>query len=64
MQLLTQQEDLNFPSLLLLLLLEDPLDLFVDSDGPLLVLGETADTGAVAPLPAARHGPKKKKEKP
>lgn len=55
---LTQQEDFNFPSLLLLLLLEDPLDLLVHSDVPLLLLGQTAHAGAVAPHPAARHGQK------
>lgn len=52
---LTQQEDFNFPSLLLLLLLEDPLDLFVHSDGLLLLLGQTEQTSAAAHLPAARH---------
>ena len=53
---LTQQQDFDFPSLLLLLLLEDPLDLFVHGDAPLLVLGQTARTGASAHLPTARHG--------
>lgn len=53
---LTQQEDFNFPSLLLLLLLEDPFDLLVHSDVPLLLLGQAAHAGAVAPHPAARHG--------
>ena len=57
---LTQQEDFNLPSLLLLLLLEDPLDLFVHSEGSLLLLGQTAQTGAAAELPAARHGQKLK----
>jgi len=55
-QSLTQQEDFNFPSLLLLLLLEDPLDLFVHSHVCLLLLGQTAHTPAVEPVPAARHG--------
>lgn len=55
---LTQQEDFNFSSLLLLLLLEDPLDLFIHSDGPLLLLGQTAQTGAAAALPASRHDQK------
>lgn len=55
MQSLTQQEDFNFPSLLLLLLLEDPLDLLVHSDGSLLVLGHAAHTGAAAQLPATCH---------
>lgn len=53
---LTQQQDFDFPSLLLLLLLEDPLDLFIHGDAPLLVLGQTAHTSASAQFPAARHG--------
>lgn len=53
---LTQQQDLDLPPLLHLLLLEDPLDLLVHGDGPLLLLGQTAHAGAAAPPPAARHG--------
>lgn len=53
---LTQQQDFDLPPLLHLLLLEDPLDLLVYSDGPLLVLGQAAHAGAAAPPPAARHG--------
>lgn len=55
---LTQQKDFNLSSLLLLLLLEDPLNLSVHSDGPLLFLRQTAHTGAATELPAARHGQK------
>lgn len=55
---LTQQKDFNLSSFLFLLLLEDPLNLFVHSDGPLLLLRQTAHTGAAAELPAARHGRK------
>lgn len=57
---LTQQEDFDFPSLLLLLLLEDPFDLLVHSDVPLLLLGQAAHAGAAAPHPAARHGHERK----
>lgn len=53
---LTQQQDFDLPPLLHLLLLEDPLDLLVHGDGPLLFLGEAAHAGAAAPPPAARHG--------
>lgn len=53
---LTQQQDFDLPPLLHLLLLEDPLDLLVHGDGPLLVLGQAAHAGAAAPAPAARHG--------
>lgn len=53
---LTQQQDFDLPPLFHLLPLEDPLDLLVHSDGPLLVLGQAAHAGAVAPPPAARHG--------
>lgn len=56
--LLTQQKDFNLPPFLLLLLLQDPLDLFVHSNGVLLLLGQTAHAGAVAPPPAAGHGQK------
>lgn len=56
--LLTQQKDFNLPPLLLLLLLQDPLDLFVHSNGVLLLLGQAAHAGAVAPPPAAGHGQK------
>lgn len=55
---LTQQEDFDLPSLPLLLLLEDPLDLLVHRDVPLLLLGQAAQAGAAAPQPAAGHGPK------
>lgn len=55
-QPLTQQEDFNLLPLLLLLLLEDPLDLLVHGDAPLLLLGQAAHAGAVAPHPAPRHG--------
>lgn len=53
---LTQQQDFDLPPLLHLLLLEDPLDLLVHGDGPLLVLGQATHAGAAAPPRAARHG--------
>lgn len=53
---LTQQEDLDLPPLLLLLLPEDPLDLLVHRHVPLLLLGHAAQAGAAAPHPAACHG--------
>lgn len=56
MTTLTQQQNLDLPPLLHLLLLEDPLDLLVHGDVPLLVLGQTAHAGAAAPAAAARHG--------
>lgn len=62
-QPLTKQEDFNLLPLLLLLLLEDPLDLLVHGDAPLLILGQAAHADAVAPHPAPRHGREKHTER-
>lgn len=55
---LTQQQDFDLLFLLLLLLLELLFDGPVHSDGPLLLLRQTAHAGAAAPLPTASHGQK------